>query len=79
VVPPPDDLVQVSAKLLPPETVIHVDQSALDDRVPGLGGVDVRPGLRVCILALVVLDRVVAGKRRFTPIASAGAARSFAV
>jgi hypothetical protein len=48
--------------VLPSETVINADQSALDDRVHGLDGVDVRPGLRIRILALVVLDCMVAGK-----------------
>jgi hypothetical protein len=47
---PPDELVEVSLKVLPAQVVVDIDQRALcleDDR---LGGVDVSTRLRVGIL-----------------------------
>lgn len=61
-VPSPDDLVQVAFKVFPPQAVIHANERPLDHRIYRLDGVDVRPGLSVSILALVVLHGEVVGE-----------------
>ena len=60
-IPPPDDLVEVSLEVLSTEVVVDADQSALHLGDHCLGRVHVSAGLRVGILFLAVDHILVVG------------------
>ncbi len=61
-VPTPQDLVEVSLKVLSPKAMIYPDKGALDLRIDGFHRIDVRPETGTGILSSTVIDRMMCSK-----------------
>lgn len=63
-IPAPKDLIKIALKVLPSQAVRHANESPLHSSIHRFDSVDMRPGLPIGILALVVLHGEMARERR---------------